>query len=81
MKDESDTDIREPSPACPWCRTARYVRPSGANLKAWYCPLCRREFEAGDDGLVGYGPPEKFAERAERDSRFAARRRQRRNRR
>jgi len=55
----------EPTPRCPWCKTPQHVQSSGTNLKAWYCRGCQREFEAGDDGVIGYGLPEKYAERAE----------------
>lgn len=53
-------------PNCPWCRTAKHVQPSGENAKALHCRGYHRSFEAEDDGTVGYGRPDKFAERNER---------------
>jgi len=57
--------MTECQPACPWCRTAKHVQPSGTTLRAYYCGKCLREFEDGDDGTVGYGSPEKYAVRNE----------------
>jgi hypothetical protein len=39
---------------------------SGTNLHAFYCANCRREFEDVEDGTIGYGRPEKYAQREER---------------
>jgi hypothetical protein len=49
---------------CPWCRTSKHVRPSD-NPHGFYCSQCGREFEDVDDGVVGYGNPERFAIRNE----------------
>lgn len=51
---------------CPWCHTAKHVRPSGTTLRSFYCGKCQREFDDSDDGVVGYGNPEKYATRNER---------------
>jgi hypothetical protein len=53
-------------PNCPWCHSSKHVQASGTTMKAMYCRRCSREFEAEDDGVVGYGSPEKYAERSER---------------
>ena len=51
---------------CPWCKTAESVYPSGANLKAFFCGRCKREFDTDDDGDISYGPPDRRLEREER---------------
>lgn len=53
------------TPSCPWCRTSRTVRTSGSTMRSLYCSNCGREFEAEDDGVIGYGAPETYAQRAE----------------
>lgn len=54
-------------PPCPWCHSSKHVQASGTTMKAMYCRRCGREFEADDmDGEIGYGSPEKYAQRAER---------------
>lgn len=52
-------------PACPWCHTTKHVQ-TGSLPKSFYCRNCRREFEADDDGTVGYGDPARHVERRER---------------
>lgn len=47
------------TPRCPWCNTARHVRESNANLHAFYCGKCGREFEDVDDGDIAYGRPDR----------------------
>lgn len=54
------------TPRCPWCGTPRYVRASGTTYRAWYCGNCGREFEAEEDGDIGYGPPDRRMTRQER---------------
>lgn len=62
------------SARCPRCRQ-RSKTPT-ATPHAFYCHQCKMEFDAsGDDGEVGYGRPEKVAERHER---LTAKERQRR---
>lgn len=56
----------ESMPRCVRCGSVRYVRTSGTTPRAYHCGKCRIEFEAEDDGLVGYGSPERYAERNER---------------
>lgn len=53
-------------PPCPWCKSASSVRPSGANLKAFFCGRCKREFDTDSDGDISYGPPSRRLEREER---------------
>lgn len=60
------------TPCCPWCNTPRHVRTSGTSYRAWYCGRCQREFEAEDDGTIGYGPPSRRIEREERQAAKAA---------
>lgn len=50
---------------CPRCHHLT-TTPSAANLHAFYCHDCKIEFEDEDDGTIGYGNPERFAERNER---------------
>ncbi len=57
--------MTEESPSCPWCHTAINVITSGTTWRAWYCRRCGREFEAEDDGDIGYGRPDRIAERRE----------------
>lgn len=52
------------TPKCPLCKTSKYVRVNGP--KDYTCLDCKMDFDGVDDGTVGYGRPEKYAERAER---------------
>jgi ribosomal protein L37AE/L43A len=54
------------APSCPWCCSAKHVHSSGTTLRAWHCRNCGREFEAGDDGDITYGNPDKRLLREER---------------
>jgi hypothetical protein len=54
------------TPTCPRCHSRRHVIPSGQNVHTFACRKCQIQFEDGDDGEVGYGRPEKYAERNER---------------
>jgi hypothetical protein len=56
-----------PPPSCPWCNTARHVQ-EGSMQKTFYCRNCWREFEAGEDGDVGYGRPDRRLIRQENGS-------------
>lgn len=67
LLDDRDMTPDAKLPLCPWCLTDKCVHASNSNQKAFCCRRCGREFEAeDDDGVVGYGRPEKYAERAER---------------
>lgn len=57
---------------CPRCNR-RTSTTSSANQHAFYCHHCKMEFEAVDDGDIGYRRPETNAANAEQR---AARRRQ-----
>lgn len=61
-----ESQVIEPPP-CPWCKSSASVRPSGANLKAFFCGRCKREFDTGDDGIdtISYGPPDRRLMREE----------------
>jgi ribosomal protein L37AE/L43A len=54
------------TPRCPWCGRLKSVREADSNHHHWYCSICNREFEDIEDGDIGYGSPENYAERAER---------------
>ena len=64
------------TPKCPWCKTDKHVHAEG--FRSWWCGNCNRLFDGVDDGTVGYGTPEKHAERKER--REAAEKQRRQNR-
>jgi transposase-like protein len=55
----------ECTPACVRCGSPRQVRTSGTTARAYYCGKCGIEFEPEEDGVVGYGRPEKYAVRNE----------------
>jgi phage FluMu protein Com len=52
------------SARCPRCRTVSTTTSSGK--ERYYCRECRMEFEAINDGDIGYGRPERRLERQER---------------
>ena len=54
----------EPLPPCPWCKTAKKVYKHGE--RDFVCLGCKRIFDGIDDGEIGYGRPEKYAQRNER---------------
>lgn len=54
----------EQLPPCPWCGTAKKVYKHGD--REFVCLGCKRIFDGIDDGVIGYGRPEKYAQRAER---------------
>lgn len=49
---------------CPRCR--RESTTATDSPHAFYCHWCKMEFDDEDDGTIGYGNPERFAERNER---------------
>lgn len=55
------------TPRCPKCGTPKHVQ-DGSQLKTFYCRKCGIEFEADDDGDIGYGRPSKRIEREERQA-------------
>lgn len=57
-----------PLPRCPFCSTSKSVQPYGESVHQFYCRKCDKIFEDVDDGEVGYGRPEKIAERRERQA-------------
>ena len=52
--------------ACIRCHSPKQVRPSGTTPRAFYCGKCKIEFEAEDDGFVGYGDPARIVAKRER---------------
>ncbi len=61
---EPGCPVCEPMPACPRCGAKSRTPANGKDR--WYCHECHMEFEAGDDGTIGYGPPDKRLRREER---------------
>jgi len=49
---------------CPRC--GQPTASAAAGMARFYCHRCRQEFEAIDDGDVGYGDPSRRMQRAER---------------
>ena len=64
----------EPLPKCPWCGTDKHVYESG-HAQFW-CKKCDRLFDKGEDGVIGYGRPDKYAERREEFEKRQAKRNQ-----
>lgn len=49
---------------CPKCGRTSHSPAQGKDR--YYCFECRMEFEAGDDGEISYGPPDRRLRREER---------------